>query len=263
MKDVFSLSAFPKSGVTYLSFLMFHSLFSDDCDIRDLESRYIIDIHGFPQANFADLRAPHIIKSHFRYSPHLPFVERTAKAVYLLRHPIDVMMSAWDFKALLGAPVNIESQQMAFRAYVRRWVETGGTDFPEFIGSWVNHVRSWLGQTNIPVHLVTYRNLVDRPHEELAAILNFLGIDVSEAQRHRAIERSSMKAMAAFEEKEVDSGKDGVFFRKGLTIGHDQGHRFVNKGYRDSYQTVLTDEERKIADQTFAEGLALLRRAEA
>ena len=54
MRDLFSLSAFPKSGVTYLSFLMFHSLFPDSCNIRDLESKYVIDIHGNPQAAFAD-----------------------------------------------------------------------------------------------------------------------------------------------------------------------------------------------------------------
>src|SRR5471030_63928 len=144
LRDVFSLSAFPKSGVTYLSFLMFHCAFPDTCDIHDLESKYVIDIHGFPQANFGDPLAPRLIKSHFPCVPGLPFVSRIAKSVYLIRDPIDVMMSAWDFKALLGAEASAEQKAAAFRVYVRRWVETGGTDFVEF-GSWVNHVRSWLG----------------------------------------------------------------------------------------------------------------------
>ena len=262
MRDLFSLSAFPKSGVTYLSFLMFHSLFPDSCNIRDLESKYVIDIHGNPQAAFADPNAPRLIKSHFPHIKGFPFINRVAKSVYLLRDPIDVMMSAWDFKALLGADASEAVKAAAFRTYVRRWVETGGTEFPDY-GSWVNHVRSWLNQQEIPVHLVTYRNLVDHPQRELKAILDFLGIAVPEARRNIAIERSSMKAMAAMEEKEVDSGTDGIFFRQSLASGYGKGHRFVNKGYRNSLQSVLTEEERKIAERTFAAEFALLRKAEA
>src|SRR5271155_3559096 len=91
LQAITSLSAFPKSGVTYLSFLLFYSLFSDDSDIRDLERKYILDIHEYPNATFGDPRAPRLIKSHFPYNPSIPAVRLTSKAIYLIRHPIDVM----------------------------------------------------------------------------------------------------------------------------------------------------------------------------
>jgi Sulfotransferase domain len=249
LRDLISLSAFPKSGVTYLSFLMFHSLFSDDCNTRDLERRYIIDIHEHPSGSFADPTRPRLIKSHFPYHPASPSAQRTLKAVYLIRHPIDVMMSAWDFDHLIKGG-DRQTQSPAFRAYARRWVETGGDAFGGF-GTWVQHVRSWVGQTVVPVHVVKYESLVDSPDSELKAILDFLGIQVSPERQRIAVERSSMKSMAALEKQEVESRSEGIFFRNSLARGYAQGHRFINKGYRKSYEALLTPEERAIADRTF------------
>jgi hypothetical protein len=253
LQGITSLSAFPKSGVTYLSFLLFYSLFPDSSDIHELERKYILDIHAYPNATFEDPRAPRLIKSHFAYNRALPSVRLTSKAIYLIRHPVDIMMSAWDFGGLIAGGVP-DTQSSAFRAFARHWVETGG-DYPQF-GTWVNHVRSWLGQSSIPVHLVTYENLVDRPESELKSILDFLGIEVAAERQHRAIERSSMKSMAALESKEVENRVDGIFFRNSLSAGYGQGHRFINKGYRKSYETVLTAEERAIAAKTFGAEIA-------
>lgn len=254
--SISSLSAFPKSGVTYLSFLLFHSLFSDDCDIHNLERKYILDIHAYPNAEFANARAPHLIKSHFPYNPALAAVRLTTKAIYLVRHPIDVMMSAWDFDCLIKGGVR-ETQSSAFRAYVRRWIVTGGDAFPEY-GSWSQHVRSWLGQASTPIHLVRYENLVDHPERELKSILGFLNVQVPAERQHIAIERSSMKSMAALESQEVDSRIDGIFFRNSLSLGYGQGHQFINKGYRNSYEIFLTAEERAIADRTFGAEISRL-----
>lgn len=255
MQGITSLTAFPKSGVTYLSFLLFYSLFSDDCDVHDLERQYILDIHAYPNANFADPRRPRLIKSHFPYNSANPAVRAMSKAIYLIRHPIDVMMSAWDFEHLIQGGAR-DTQSPAFRAYVRRWVTTGGDAFGAF-GPWVQHVRSWLGQSNIPVHVVTYENLVDSPEPELKRILDFLGLQVPVERQHIAIERSSMKSMAALESQEVENRVEGIFFRNSLSVGYGQGHRFINKGYRKSYETLLSAEERAIADRTF--GLEIAR----
>jgi Sulfotransferase domain len=253
LQGITSLSAFPKSGVTYLSFLLFHSLFSDECDIHDLERKYILDIHAYPNAQFADPRAPRLIKSHFPYNSAIPAVRLTSKAIYLIRQPIDVMMSAWDFDGLVNGAIR-DMQSPALRSYVQRWLMTGG-DYPPF-GPWVQHVRSWLGQTSIPVHLVTYENLVDSPERELKSILDFLGIQVPADRQRIAIDRSSMKSMAALESQEVENRVDGIFFRNSLAAGYRQGHRFINKGYRKSYEALLTAQERAIADKTFGAEIA-------
>jgi Sulfotransferase domain len=248
LHGITSLSAFPKSGVTYLSFLLFYSLFPDDRDIHDLERKYILDIHAYPNAQFVDPSAPRLIKSHFPYNPAIPAVRLTSKAIYLIRHPIDVMMSAWDFGGLISGTAR-DTQSSALRSYIQRWLATGG-DYPPF-GPWLTHVRSWLGQPVIPTHLVVYEKLVDSPDSELKSILNFLGVEVKAERQRVAIERSSMKSMAALEAKEVENRSDGIFYRNALARGYGQGRRFINKGYRQSYETVLTAEERVIADKIF------------
>jgi hypothetical protein len=254
LQDLISLSAFPKSGVTYLSFLLFHSFFADECDLHELERKYILDIHAYPNATFGDPRAPRMIKSHFPYNPNIPAVRLTSKAIYLIRHPIDVMMSAWDYDHLIngGTP---DTRSPAFRTYVGRWLVTGGLGFPQF-GSWTQHVQSWLNQSKIPVHLVTYENLVDNPERELQSIIDFIGIHIPAERRRTAIDRSSMKSMAALESQEVENRIDGIFFRNSLSAGYGRGHRFVNKGYRNSYEAMLSSDERALADRVFGKEIA-------
>jgi len=255
LQGITSLSAFPKSGVTYLSFLLFYSVFPDDRDIHDLERKYILDIHAYPNARFADSNAPRLIKSHFPYNPAIPAIRLTSRAIYLIRHPIDVMMSAWDFDHLIkGRAAGAPSPE--FRAFVRRWVTTGGADAFGGFGSWIQHVRSWHGQANIPVHTVTYENLVDNAERELQAILDFVGLNVPMEHQRAAIQRSSMKSMAALESKEVENRIEGIFFNNNLAAGYGQGLRFINKGYRRSYETQLTEEERAMADKTFGTEIA-------
>jgi hypothetical protein len=254
LEGITSLSAFPKSGVTYLSFMLFYSLFPDDCDIHELERKYILDIHAYPNAAFARSHGPHLIKSHFPYNPAIPAVRLTRKVLYLIRNPIDVMMSAWDFNFLIQGGRQ-DAQSPEFRAFVRRWLTTGGDAFGQF-GTWVQHVGSWLNQSVIPVHLVRYESLVDNPERELKAIFGFLGLQVAEERCRIAIERSSMRSMAALETKEVEGRLEGIFFRNSLSMGYGQGHRFINKGYRNSYEGLLTAEERAMADKTFGAEIA-------
>ncbi|PWC39500.1 sulfotransferase domain-containing protein [Azospirillum sp. TSO35-2] len=257
MRDLISLSAFPKSGVTYLGFLMFHCLFGDAAAIGDLEKKYVIDIHAWPAMPFAVPEGPRIVKSHFPFGPDRPCVGRTAKAVYLIRHPVDVMMSAWDYRRFLnpddgeGGPAD----GPAFRQFVHGWLTTGGAEF-EVAGPWLQHVRSWLDQREIPVHLVTYADLVDHPDRELAAILRFLDLPVPVDRQAMAVERSRMAAMAALEAEEVRNRRDGVFYRPELARSYEGRRRFINKGHRDCYATLLTDEERALADRTFGAELS-------
>lgn len=255
MRDLICLSAFPKSGVTYLAFLLFHCCFNEDVDIRDLERRYVIDIHAWPDLAFAGTEAPRIIKSHFPFAEDKPGVGRTAKAIYLIRHPIDVMMSAWDYRQYLD-PGGAPADAAALRQFVGDWLGSGGAGF-EVAGTWRHHVRSWLDQRTVPVHLVTYADLVDRPMRALTDILAFLELTVPAARMEQAVARSTMQAMAALEEEEVRQRRTGVFFRPELARGYDHGRRFINKGHRNCYHTILTEAERLRADQVFAAELPL------
>ena len=65
-----------------------------------------------------------------------------------------------------------------------------------------------------------------------------------------------MKSMAALEEQEVAKGIEGVFFNKKLSTGYGLGHRFINRGYRNCYDQMLTAGERAKVDAMFGNEIA-------
>lgn len=253
--DLICLAAFPKSGITYLGFLVFHALHGPDADVSELDRRHIIDIHE----NLA-LVPPldgqvHFIKSHHPYGPAMPLVQRLRRVVYLLRDPIDVMMSAWDYLHLTGGArlkAFVDGDpQIGFRRFVGYWLTTGSGEIFRNAGTWTGHVSGWNDQRAIPLHRVRYDRLVDDPRAELAAVLNFIGIKIPAERIDEAVGASSMETMRAVEEREIRERRPGAFYRDRLAPGYAEGRRFIGAGHRGSYEAMLEASEKILADRTF------------
>src|ERR1700757_3218620 len=157
MKDICYIAAFPKSGITYLNFMLFHLLFDRPQDIRLIDSDYIFDLHE----SLARVPPPgeldHYVKTHFPFAAQIPLRERAARAVYLLRDPIDVMMSVWDFKHLIGEAglldISQSHREALFQKFCQQWLSSGGLVYP-WAGSWRDNVASWLNQKELPLLVV-------------------------------------------------------------------------------------------------------------
>jgi hypothetical protein len=264
MADIVYSAAYPKSGITYLNYMLFNALFDEPRDPARIDSDYIIDIHE----NLARVPAPQdrrqYVKTHFAYDAALPLRERAERAVCLVRDPIDVMMSIWDFLHLLGDATLLDAsdevKDQIFRSFAGRWVTTGG-DQMAFAQTWVANVASWMDQTAIPVLFVRYERLKADPEAQLARVLAFLGERVSDERIGLAVRSSSVDAMRQQEQHEIDTKQSGAFYRPQLETGYQKGFRFVGKLNAKSYATVLTEGERRVADRVFGpvlERLALL-----
>jgi Sulfotransferase domain len=259
MKDICYIAAFPKSGITYLNFMLFHLLFDRPQDIRLIDSGYIFDVHEslarVPPPGQMDRYA----KIHFPFGPQIPLRQRAARAVYLLRDPIDVMMSVWDFKHLTGEPGFLdapESQHEAlFQKFCQHWLSSGGLVYP-WAGSWRDNVVSWLDQKELPLLLVRYEQLRANTADELRRILRFLGRQAGDARIAAAIEAGKPENMRKLESEEVKTGTSGIFYRPGLARGYAQGYRFVGRMHGGSSQKVLTPAARQFAAQIFGPVLA-------
>jgi len=258
MADIVYLAAHPKSGVTYLNFLLFHALFDAPRDPARIDCDYIIDMHE----HLARVPAPGprrcYVKTHARYDRALPLIERADRAVHLVRDPIDVMMSLWDFMHLLGQPAVLDAPQAAkdqlFRNFVRRWVATGGDQIgPQ---TWVSSVTSWLDQRDLPVLFVRFEALKADPVGQLARVCEFLGESVARERLELAARESSVEAMRGQEQREIAAKRPGAFYRPELEKGYAQGFRFVGRVNANAYTTVLTDAERREADRVFGPVLA-------
>jgi hypothetical protein len=260
VKDISYIAAFPKSGITYLNFMLFHALFDRPQDARLIDSDYIFDLHESLARVPPPGDRPHYVKVHFPYGPRLPLHQRAVRAVYLLRDPIDVMMSVWDFKHLTGEDrlldVTPAEHGAMFQRFCQHWLATGGMIYP-WAGSWRDNVASWLDQTDLPLLVVRYEQLKAQPFDELRRVLGFLGREVSDQRITAAIEAGRPDNMRKLESEEIDKGVSGVFYRPGLAKGYSRGYRFVGRMHGGSSEKILDPAARQYAEQVF--GLVMER----
>jgi hypothetical protein len=172
-------------------------------------------------------------KTHFECSPAHPFIERTQGAVCLIRNPRDVLLSGMNFNELTGTVENEsaagasgDAAAEAERAYALSFIEHGGD--PAWTrsgyGTWAGHARSWLSTGDFPVLRVVYEELKADPENELARILEFLGIPIDRHRIRTAVEHCSLGRLRNLEVAsramtEISSLKKAgrYFFNKGLS----------------------------------------------
>ncbi len=261
VKDISYIAAFPKSGITYLNFMLFYILFDRPQEAARIDSDYIFDVHESLRRVPPPGAVPRYVKIHFSYGPDIPLRQRAARAVYLLRDPIDVMMSVWDFKHLLGEDGLLTAspgeEAAKFRLFCQHWLNSGGLVYP-WAGSWKNNVSSWLEQKELPLLVVRYEQLKTQPFQELRRILGFLDRDASDQRIAAAIEAGKPDNMRKLESEEVAKRVSGVFYRPGLANGYAKGYRFVGRMHGGSSEKILTPAARQHANQVFG---AVLERA--
>lgn len=153
--------------------------------------------------------------------------EVTAAAIYLVRNPLDVVIS---FAHHNGATIDETIAVMARR-------DTRSRMRPdrvfEWSGDWSSHVESWTGQPREHLCILRYEDLLDRPQEEFARVAEFLQIDADEDRIRRAVETSSFDRLQRMEsETGFDEKPAGV-------------ERFFRAGRKDQWREVLTADQRR------------------
>jgi hypothetical protein len=66
-----------------------------------------------------------------------------------------------------------------------------------------------------------------------------------------AASRSTVGEMRKQGQREIDAQQPGAFYRPMLQKGYERGFRFVGRLNAQSYDSVLTDAERREADRVF------------
>src|SRR5262245_186581 len=99
------LASFPKSGNTWVRFLLYHYFYGDIADSRAIGSR-IPDIHAGDFDRASTLTRTQLVKTHWGLSPQMPHVDRTAGAIYIVRRPQDVLWSMLNYYRLRDAKAN-------------------------------------------------------------------------------------------------------------------------------------------------------------
>lgn len=178
---------FPKSGVTWLTFLVANVNAQLNGDSRAVTffnvNDFVPDVQSVRHVHSA--RAP--LPGYRCFKSHAPRLAPYRKVVYLVRDPRHVMVSYWTFLRGLGWWQGTLGQLVASRKYGIR--------------AWTDHVGGWLRGVDAAASfaLLRYEDLMANTAGELMRLYALLGISVTPEIVAAAIERSSLDRMRELE----------------------------------------------------------------
>ncbi len=166
----------------------------------------------------------------------------SAGAIYLVRDPRDVAVSFAAFQGIsvdhsiafmadAGAALSVESDGMKYQ-------------FEQPLGTWSNHVKSWLDCASMPVLLLRYEEMLNSPFEQLTLAARFLNLPLE--GMHRAIEQTRFDCLRT-QEKTV-----------GFAERPQTAEYFFRKGRSGAWRDVLTQEQRRQVERDQGEAMERL-----
>jgi len=232
--------SYPKSGRTWLQFIMAHlitGMIPDGSKEVDFSNAGFIapSISWLAQGSGVDFKAlpsPRIMLSHSPYNTNFP------RVIYLMRDVRDVLVSYYYYlKKIQG----FNGTLYEFLCGAAREVK---------YGEWDEHLNSWIYQNPSLSNLclVKYENILRDPFREIEKLACFIGLQPTAEQISKAVEKSSFDKMRQIEEK------------KGLGPILDKGNpqiRFVRKGGSGNWREELGGEEKALIKKRY--GNALIR----
>ncbi len=218
------LAHFPKSGNTWLAFMLGEVLFDRSIDWEN-EGRYLPPVG---QQNQAPETLPGSGRLLRTYEPYRSEYSGK-KAVYLVRHVGDVAVSYFNW---LQWWTKVEFD---FETFLRHFFE-GRIDAH---GAWQNHVESWLTAKESDRLIVRYEDLRRSPESELTRVLGHLGMSSQPDRVQRAVENNTVENMRAKE----DAVRETVF------QGRNEQRRFVRKAAIGDSKEWLSDSALKLLER--------------
>lgn len=246
------LASFPKSGNTWLRFLLARLLFGPLDSSAELDRR-IPDVHpGMPNTQPPSYRGHVFLKTHWMFDVAPMRRWRTAGAIYVLRDPRDMFVSLMRYTK---STTPSERDRL-----LASFVECGGS-LPLYLqfgfGGWARHVESWLvrAAARIPVHTVRYENMLARPKAELRRLARALELDVTDAELEACIEDTRLERLREIERRDARNAA-GCLGR--LAQARGEGFTFFPNGRAGVHRDVLSPRERGLLEAQFEPWLSRL-----
>lgn len=186
--DVF-VAAYPKSGSTWVRFVLSDLVLGRECGFGDVEST-IRQVGSHREG-------PEVLPGNGRLiKTHEPYRKVYRRSIFILRDPRDVVLSYQRF--LVGFGHDYPDLGAFVKLFSRG--EVGG------YGSWLDHTAGWIEarDAGADVHTVLYDEIKEAPVREFSDMARFVGLEVNEDQVAEAVERNTAARMRA---KESDEGE--------------------------------------------------------
>jgi len=242
-KNIVWLASYPKSGNTWLRLFLLNYLFNPETpapinqahrigsgdavsmlyrkiskkpvNLKDVDvslslRSHVIKAHA---SNGADVNFMKTHNSNLRVrGRHLVPKEFTKSAIYVIRNPLDMLVSfahhynsdAAEIAEAINSPSHV--------------IEPDDSVVHQFIGNWSEHVMSWTKAKNFKTHVIRYEDMHGTPDDAFGNALKFIGAPSEPERLKKAIrfsnfdESKKQERQVGFAERSVH-GKD--FFRSG------------------------------------------------
>lgn len=242
-QDAF-LASYPRSGSTWLRFILYEALSGEDAGFRKIEDRLPeIQMHRGIRPILP--RGGRLIKTHEQYRSDYK------KAVLLVRDVRDVFLSTWaGFSAM--DMVSLVSKG-DFESFLLSFLRGKALQ----MGSWQEHSKSWLESPlakNGNLLVVRYEDLRQKPEQKVGELLQFLGITPNIETIRKAIENNTLQQMRAKENDAKRSGEQSILL--GRRKSEKEESRFVRKGAVGGWRGKLTEAQVKIIEEYAGDALA-------
>lgn len=237
------LASYPKSGNTWLRAFLANYLFAGE-DPASFEAMRRLSAGDSSGPSYAELsgrdpralslaeyhqtRRRHLARIAGNGAPvnfiktHCPHVRiggaslipaaLTRQAVYLVRHPLDMLASYADH---WGIAIEEAARQIADSSNAIPATERTAA---QFLGNWSDHVASWTETRDFPVLTVRYEDMLADPASTFIAVLRHIGAPIDRVVLGRAIRSASFPVLAAMETAggfPERGPAQGRFFRQG------------------------------------------------
>jgi len=243
MKSIVWLASYPKSGNTWLRVFLANYIYNSEkpvpinqihrVGIGDsnskayrLVTKEVLDPTNPMQGarirpavlqaivnNKADIN---LVKTHcdnaIAYGVKLIPPELTRSAVYIMRNPLDMIVS---YASHYGNTIDEAIEGIGRKD---NSLLGGGETVYQYLGTWSNHVIGWSKARKFPVLMLRYEDMLKDPYEVFDRVVHHIGLPIDRDRLERSVRFSDFKLLQEQEKKTSfveNSDNQELFFRSG------------------------------------------------
>jgi len=273
---IFWISSYPKSGNTWLRFLIASYYYTKDGFFDENVLKYI---DQFPQKIFFkgfnyDSKTPtgttkfwikaqekinqdkkiKFFKTHNIFGSvnnfHFTNRENSIGCVYIVRDPRNVITSLKNFYEMNDSKAfKFITSKNQYIYDIHKFVENGYSDF-QFISSWEINYESWKFQKTIPVKIIRYEDLLNQTYSvanEVISFINQITGNKEKISKNKIVNAVSSTSFSKLKEKEEKKG----FSEAPKSRVNDSKITFFNLGPKNVWKNLLNLELTKKIEKAF------------